>query len=148
MRIDFHVDRSAHGLNWLENATACSLYRSECSHQRCNHICPGMLWAAAPSRPVCLIIMDRFWKRIILTVDAVPFAPSCCVMHRARHSPRFLFPSLPLSLLLIDPFRTLLRAGVINAGLLIFRFVHRREGQTTRQAAITSLSARSIARES
>jgi hypothetical protein len=41
-------------LNWVENATACSLYWSECSHQRCNHICPGMLWEPAPV-PSCLL---------------------------------------------------------------------------------------------
>lgn len=40
-------------LNWVENATACSLYWSECSHQRCNHICPGMLWE--PAVPSCLL---------------------------------------------------------------------------------------------
>jgi len=51
--IFMYARRDLYELNWVENATTCSLYWSECSHQRCNHICPGMLWESAV--PSCLL---------------------------------------------------------------------------------------------
>lgn len=57
-------------LNWVENATACSLYWSECSHQRCNHICLGMLWELAV--PSCLL--NNYGS--ILGPDNID--PRCC----------------------------------------------------------------------
>lgn len=64
-------------LNWVENAIACSLYWSECSHQRCNHICLGMLWE--PAVPSCLL--NNYGS--ILGPDNID--PRCCrvTLHRA-----------------------------------------------------------------
>lgn len=78
MRIDFRVRARAdpYELNWVENATACAVYID-----RNVHIDDVIIFVQAcfgespppPSRRVCLIIMDRFWVRIILTLGAARF---------------------------------------------------------------------------
>lgn len=57
-------------LNWVENATACAVYIDRNVHINDVIIFVQACFGSLPSRRVCLIIMDRFWDRIILTLVA------------------------------------------------------------------------------